>query len=265
VTGRESPALLGNALLLGFLRSRLAQRGGRAAARQLALFLLLLSKSEQLGVLVGVGLGLGDAVALESLDASRPLKDDGRDEALDLGSLRLGLLLTFLQFDGSSDDVLSDVIVFFEVEELADFAGSFGSQTTGDGCVGESWDIGFSLLDDDKVEHGQVSVDDASSDTPAVTLAGTSGSVARVHGAEKKADTSVGQHSLHHWESLLVVTAANAENVTLPFVSERVSRYFLGHLLVEEDSQFAVIFDLDQLLASGRRIGNVQLHCFLIL
>jgi len=258
----KSPALLGNALLAGFLRGRLAKRSGRASARQLALFLFLLSKSQELGVIVGIGLGLSDARALLRLDASGALKDERRDETLDLRRLGLGLLLSLLQLDWPSDNILSDIIVFVEVEKLADLASSFGSQTTGDGGVGKAWDISFALLDDDEVEHGQVGVDDASPDASAVTLSGASGSVARVLGAEKKADTPVGQHSLHHGESLLVVSTTDAEHVTLPLISEGVSRDFLRHLLVEEDAEFTVIFDLDQLLASGRRIGNVQLHCF---
>lgn len=107
------------------------------------------------------------------------------------------------------------------------------------------------------MENRKIRVDDASSDTPAMPLSRASGSVAGVHGAEEEADATVGQHSLHHRESLLVISAADAENVALPLVPERVAGDFLRHLLVEEDAEFAIIFDLDQLLASRRRIGNV--------
>jgi len=221
-----------------------------------------LSESQKLGVIISVGFGLGNTRALLCLGASGALEDERRDETLDLWRLRLGLLLTLPQFDRPSDNVLSDIIVFVEVEELADLASSFGSQTTGDGGIGEAWDIGFSLLDDDEVKNRQVSVDDASSNASAVTLSGASGSVAGVLGAEEEANASISQHSLHHRESLLVVSTTDAEHITLPFVSEGVSGDFRRHLLVEEDAEFAVIFDLDQLLASGRWIGNVQFHCF---
>jgi len=249
--------LLGDALLARFLRSRLAQGSGRATTRQFALFLLLLSEGQQLGVFVGIGLSLGDASALLRFDATSALKDDRRDEALDFRSLRLRLLLAFFQLQRPSDDVLSDIVVLGEVEELADLAGSFRSETTGDCGVGQTWNFSFALLHDDEVENGQVGVDDASSDASAVTLSRASGPVARVLGAEKKADAPVGQHSLHHGETLFVVSTTDAEHVALPLVAERISWDFLRHLLVEEDAEFAIIFDLDQLLASGGRVGNV--------
>lgn len=232
----KSPALLGNALLAGFLRCRLAQRSGRTTARQLALFLLLLSKSEQLGVLISVSLGLGNTSALQGLDASRALKDERRDETLDLRRLSLGLLLALSKLDWPSDNVLSDIIVFSKIEELTDLASSFWAQTTWDGGVGEAWDFSFSLLDNDKMEHGQIGVDNTSSDASAVALSSASRSVARMLCAEKKSDTAVGQHTLHHRESLLVVSTSDAEHVTLPFVSERISWNFLCHLFVEEDA-----------------------------
>jgi len=250
-------SLLGDALLAGLLRRRLAQRGGGTPAGQLPLFLLLLSERQQFSVFVGIGLGLGDTRALLGLDASGALKDDRRDEALDLGSFRLRLLLSFLQLQRPPDDVLSDIVIFVEVEQLADFARPLGSQAARNRRVGQSWNIGVALLHDDEVENGQIRVDDTSSDAPAMTLSRAPGSVAGVLGAEEKADATVGQHSLHHRESLLVISAADAENVALPLIPERVAGDFLRHLLVEEDAEFAVILDLDQLLASRRRIGNV--------
>jgi len=249
--------LLGDALLGGLLGSGLAQRSGGAAPGEFALFLLLLSERQQFGVLVGISLGFGDARTLLRLDATRALKDDWSDEALDLGRLRLGLLLTFLQLQRPSNDVLSDVVVLVEVEQLADLARSLGSEATRDGGVGQAWNLSLALLHDDEVENGQVGVDDASSDASAVTLSRASGPVARVLGAEKKADAPVGQHSLHHGETLFVVSTTDAEHVALPLVAERISWDFLRHLLVEEDAEFAIIFDLDQLLASGGRVGNV--------
>jgi len=255
--GEGAIDLLGDALLAGLLGSRLAQRSGGAAPGEFALFLLLLSERQQFGVLVGISLGFGDARTLLRLDATRALKDDWSDEALDLGRLRLGLLLTFLQLQRPSNDVLSDVVVLVEVEQLADLARSLGSEATRDGGVGQAWNLSLALLHDDEVENGQVGVDDASSDASAVTLSRASGPVARVLGAEKKADAPVGQHSLHHGETLFVVSTTDAEHVALPLVAERISWDFLRHLLVEEDAEFAIIFDLDQLLASGGRVGNV--------
>jgi len=249
--------LLGDALLAGFLRSRLAKGSGRTTTRQLALFLFLLSERQQFGVVVGVRLGLGDASAFEGFDASGALKDERRNQSLDFGRLGLRLLLSLLQLQRSAHDVLSDIIVFVEVEQLANLASSLGAETAGNRGVSQAWNLGFTLLNDDKVENRQVGVDDASSHASTMTLSRASGSVTGVLGAEEKADTPVSQHALHHGETLLVVSTADAENVTLPLVAERVTRDFLRHLLVEENAEFTIILDLDQLLASRSRIGNV--------
>jgi len=249
--------LLGDALLAGFLGSRLAKGSGRTTTRQFALFLFLLSEGQQFGVVVGVRLSLGDAGAFQGLDASGALKDERRHQSLDLGSLRLRLLLSLLQLQRSAHDVLSDVIVFVEVEQLANLASSLGSETARNRGVSQAWNISFTLLDDDEVENRQVGVDDASSHASTMTLSRASGSVTGVLGAEEETDTPVGQHTLHHGETLLVVSTADAENVTLPLVAERVARDFLRHLLVEENAEFTIILDLDQLLASRSRIGNV--------
>jgi len=253
--------LLGDALLLGrLLGGGFSQRSGRTTTRQFALLLFLLPEREQLGVFVGVFLGLGDARALLGLDPSGALKDERRHQTLDLGSLRLRLLLTLLQLDGSPDDVLTDVVVFVQVEQLSDLSGSLRAKTTGNRGVGQTWNIGLSLLDDDEVENGEISVDDAAPDAPPVTLARAARAVAGVLSAQQKTHATVGQHALHHGESLLVVSASDSEDVTLPLVAQRVAGDFLRHLLVEEDAEFAVIFDLDEFLTSRRRISDIQLH-----
>jgi len=258
-----SRSLLGDALLL--LRSGFSQRGGRATARKFALLLLLLPEREQLSVVVGVGLSLGDASALLGFDASGALKDERRDQALDLGSLSLRLLLTFSQFDGSSYDVLTDVVILGQVKQLPDLSGSLGTETTGDRRVSQTWNIGLSLLDDDEVKNGEIGIDDASSDAPSVTLTSTARTVARVLSTQQKSHTTIGQHALHHGETLLVISTADSEDVSLPLVAQRIAGNLLRHLLVEEDSKFAVILDLDEFLTSRRRISNIQLHFLTLL
>ena len=63
--------------------------------------------------------------------------------------------------------------------------------------------------------------------------------------------------------TLFVVSTADSEDVTLPFVAEGIAGNFLRHLLVEKDAKFAVIFDLDEFLTSRGRVGDIQLHPFL--
>ncbi len=46
----------------------------------------------------------------------------------------------------------------------------------------------------------------------------------------------------------------------LPFVAQRIGLHFLRHALLEEDAQFLLVIDLEDLLAASRWIRNVQLH-----
>jgi len=70
----------------------------------------------------------------------------------------------------------------------------------------------------------------------------------------------VQQNTLHHGETLLVVTTSDLEDVTLPLVAESVDLNFLGDALVVENAQLALISDVDELLAASSRIGDVELH-----
>jgi len=103
------------------------------------------------------------------------------DESLDLGSLGVGLsILLLLRLDLSADDKLSDIIVLGQVEEFADLRCSLGSQSLRQDVVGQSWDIGVSLLDYAEGEYGDIVSNNASSDRLSDTLSGSSRSVARV-------------------------------------------------------------------------------------
>ncbi len=145
-----------------------------------------------------------------------PLQHDGGDQALDLGRLELGLL-ALLDGQGPLDHVLTDVVVFVQVEELADLGGSLRAQTPWDGGVGQTGDLLLALLDDDQGEDGQVAVDDAAPDGLAFTLPGAALAVARVALGQQKADTFTGEDTLLHGHALLVVAAGDPEHVSGPF------------------------------------------------
>jgi len=253
---------LADALLLR-LGSGFAERSGRTTTGQLPFLLFFLPDGEQFGIVVGLLLSVGDALALEGLGTSGALEDDGGDEPLDLGGLRLRLVLTLLQLDWPPDDVLSDVIVLLQVEEFPDLSGTFGAETARDGGVGQAWDFCFSLLDNDEVEDRQVSINDAPTDAPAMSLAITPGPVALVISTKQEADATIGQYALHHGETLLVIAASNPEDVSFPLITKRVPWNFLRHLFIKEDPELPVIFNLNELLASSGRIGDVQLHLYL--
>jgi len=53
---------------------------------------------------------------------------------------------------------------------------------------------------------------------------------------EEEADTLREEDTLFHGETLFVVTAGDAEDVSFPFVAEGVAGNFLGDLFVVEDA-----------------------------
>ena len=75
------------------------------------------------------------------------------------------------------------------------------------------------------------------------------------------------QDTLLHWESLLVVTSGDLEDVSLEFVTNRVAWYFVSHSLVHEDSHFPVIIDVDEFVGPICWVTDIQLHacvCFCV-
>jgi len=66
--------------------------------------------------------------------------------------------------------------------------------------------------------------------------------------------------TLLHGETLLVVATGDSEDVSLPLVTDTVTRHLLTHATVHEHAKTALIFDLDELLGAVGWVGNVQLH-----
>jgi hypothetical protein len=153
------------------------------------------------------------------------------DETLDLGSLEFLLLLTFFLWEWTSDNILSYIIFLRQVEEGPDLASSLGSKTAWDGLVGQAWDIIIAFLDDDQVQHGQVGINDASSHRFSLAFSLSAWSVAGVTLGQKQTYTGVSQHSLFHWETLLIVTSSDTEHITIPFFTQCSGIYFCAHAL----------------------------------
>jgi hypothetical protein len=164
------------------------------------------------------------------------LESDRGDKTLDLGSLGVGLLLGVLGLNLTTNDELTDIISLVQVEELADVVGTLGSETLGDSSIGQSRDVLFTLLDNDKGEDGQVRVDNASTDGLSLALTSATSTVGGVTLAQEKTDTVGKKNTLLHGETLLIVTTGDAENVTLELVTNGVTRNFSGHTLVHEDT-----------------------------
>lgn len=65
---------------------------------------------------------------------------------------------------------------------------------------------------------------------------------------EQQPDTSGVHDPLLHGETLLVVATGDFEDVASEFGSYAVAGHFSAHAAVYEDAEFAIIFDLDELL-----------------
>ena len=193
---------------------------------------------------------------------SLSLESSGGDESLDLGGLGVGL--SRLGGNLSSDNELSDVILLGQVEEFSDSGSSLGTESLGEGDVGETWKVLLSLRDNDDGKDTNVVSDKATSDGPGSTTCSIlirksspfsfahhlvelgnksdrrQGGVG--HGVEQGHPVSLGNPDCQNilFETpktyLLVVTTGNSEDVTCPLLTERVSWDLLTHLLLHEDS-----------------------------
>jgi hypothetical protein len=179
-------------------------------------------------------------------------------ETLDLWGLVV--LLAGLRLELAADDVLADIVFLGQVEQLADVRRTLWSETTWDLHVGEAWDFGVTGLDNDQVEHRKVWADDATTDRLALALTLSAWTVARLALREKKAGTAVRQHTLLHWETLLVVTTRDAEDEALELIAEHVALDFLRDALLVESTELQFIIDFQNLLGGGSWVSNVELH-----
>uniref|UniRef100_A0AC11E6A9 Uncharacterized protein n=1 Tax=Ovis aries TaxID=9940 RepID=A0AC11E6A9_SHEEP len=77
---------------------------------------------------------------------------------------------------------------------------------------------------------------------------------------QKQANSAMGQDTLLHGETLLVVPATDSDHITLPFFTQGVSSNFCGHTLLVEGTKFSFIVHFNELLAASGRERDVQLH-----
>jgi len=205
---------------------------------------------EDLGVLVSSILGLLGVAALECDTVALVLETLRSNETLDLGGLGVWLLTLTLWLNLTTNNELANIIILAEAEELADLRGALGTKTLWCNSVCDTGDVGISLLDDAEGEDGEIHGNDATTNGFTLAFTSSAGAVAGVTFGEEEADTSWVHDSLLHWETLLVISTSDLEDVALEFITDRVTWDFLTHALVDEDSQLALVFDLDELLGS---------------
>jgi hypothetical protein len=187
--------------------------------------------------------------------------DGGGDEALNLGSLKAGLLSGLL--DLAANDEAADVIRSGQVEELANLVCTLGSQAAGGRDVGDSLNRLLSSLDDGNVQARNVRGQDGSTNALATTL-----STATTEGAERvgttldqQGDTGRGQNSHNHGESFLVGTTLEAEDVSLELGSKDGTVHIVAEAVLSQvDTAELVIRDLDLLEGTVAGVSDVELH-----
>lgn len=233
---------------------------GGGTALLLLLGALLLALRNQLGVLVGSLAGGLQAGNLVGNARTLALQNNRRDQTLDLGALDGRLLAFLLGWNDATNNVLTDIVVLGQVEQLADLAGTLRSQTTGNRGIGQTGQRLVASLDNHQRQHRQVSANNATTDRLAAAVTRAALAEASVSLGQQEAGSVVQQDTLLHRETLLVVTSGDADDVSLELVTKSIDGDLLGHALVVEDAQLALVVNLNELLAASGRVGNVQLQ-----
>jgi hypothetical protein len=210
--------------------------------------------SQQLGVFSSSVSLLLSVLDLLSFQSSLSLQGLRSNQTLDLWSL--GVFLVTLD-NLTSDNKLSNVILLGQTKELSNVVGSLWSQSLGGGGVGQSLNVSFTLLDNGQRQDSQVLANNASSDGLSLALTSSSWSVTRVSLGQQQLNSGWVHDTLFHWETLLVVTTGDSEDVALELVTNRVTFDFLAHTLLVEDSQFVFIVNVDTLLGTVSGIRDV--------
>ena len=94
-------------------------------------------------------------------------------------------------------------------------------------------------LNDGEEKSGKICSNDASSDRFSLSFTGSSWSVGGVTFAEKKSDSALNHNALLHWETVLVVTTSNSEDVSLVLISHRVAWNLVAQFFVVENGTVA--------------------------
>jgi len=198
---------------------------------------------------------------LERVQMTAALETHGCDEPLNFGCLGIEFGIFLLTaFDFSPDNILPNIILLPQVEELPNLSSPLRSQSLRQYIIRQTSDFTFTLLHDDQTQHGYIRADDATPDGFALALTRTTRTVARMAVGEKESDSVGEEDTLFHGESLLVIPACNADNVTFPFVANGIDRDLLGDFLLVEDAVSPFIIDIDKLLCPSSGVSDVELH-----
>ena len=244
--------------MFGSKLGRLARRSSLGNKRPTSFSLF----GESLGnnLLVGSSFFLAskDGGHLFRLVTSLALQHQGSYETLNLGSL--ASFSALLVGKGTRNNVLANIVIFGQVEQLANVVGPLGTQATGDGIVGQTRDILLSLLGNDQVKDRNIMSNDASTDGLALTLSDTARAVGLVSLLTEDSNTVVGQDTLTHGKALFVVSSGDAKNISFEFFSQNASLNLLGHAALVEALETLFVINFKDLLHARGGARNIKLR-----
>lgn len=117
-----------------------------------------------------------------------------------------------------------------------------------------------SLLDDTQGQHRQIHRNNAPPHTLPLPLSCAPRPITAMALTQQQSNTGRVHDSLLHGEALLIVAAGDLEYIAFEFGADAVARDFLAHAAVNEDAEFALVFDLNELLGTIGWVGDVELH-----
>jgi len=232
--------------------TRLLAHGRCSSLALISLCRLALSNTlvENGGIFGGSILGLLSIATLQGHTVTLVLETLWGNETLDLRSLGVWLLAFTLWLNLTTDNELANIIILGETEELSDLGSALRTQTLWVNDIGDTGDIVISLLDDGESKNGKIHSNNATTNGFALAFTSATRTIARVTFGEEKSDSSRVHNTLFHWETLLVVATSNLEDVALEFIANGITRNLSTHSLIHKDTQLALIFNLNQLLAA---------------
>jgi hypothetical protein len=120
-------------------------------------------------------------------------------------------------------------------KELANVRSSLGTLAEGLRLlVCQTINFSVTLLHNNQVEDREIRTNNATADGLALAFTAFTLAIARSALLQQQANTLVGDDTLLHRETLLIVTAGNTENVALVIRTEAVTADFARHLLLVE-------------------------------
>ena len=173
-----------------------------------------------------------------------------------------------LALESSSNDVLLDkssCVNSFSLgntEKLPDTRSPLWTKSLGHNCIGKPGDLLLALLGNDAGEHADVRTNNAASNRSSLSLTFSGCSIALGSRGEEESDPTIGEDTLLHGKTIVVIATGDLENISFELFSKIIGFNFLSHSLFEEMSPAIGIVDHHCLGGSVFRVRQTELRYF---